>query len=205
MNVVLRGQNQDALRGALWEPATPPNVQGKKSACTAHSANALLHIQSTERTDAAACWRWPLPVHGLDNLWFPAIILPFFSSDVCHCQSDGTCHADVIIVGPGAYDREDGSATAPSSAELNKMARLREEPEADDGSTADGTAPARGAGWVGPGNEARPLRPVASPSRFPVEFRKHPGDSPLRRLEQISHRCACRWRFALYLSQRQPS
>ena len=29
MKVVLRGQNQDALRGALWEPATPPNVQGK--------------------------------------------------------------------------------------------------------------------------------------------------------------------------------
>ena len=76
---------------------------------------------------------------------------------VCHCQADQQCHADSIItvykeMFPDAYDREDTTEEAAPSAEvLNRLPRLREEPESDDGSTADEGAPAPGAGQVGTG------------------------------------------------------
>ena len=90
---------------------------------------------------------------------------------------------------PAAYDREDTTAAAAHSAEvLNRLARLREEPESDHGSTKDEGAPARGAGEVGTKktdadrfglHETRHMRwgqSLASLGRWPAEQRTCPED-----------------------------
>ena len=48
---------------------------------------------------------------------------------------------------PAPYDRSDLGGAAPSSQQLNYLARLREEVESDEGSSADEGAAARGDGW----------------------------------------------------------
>ena len=68
---------------------------------------------------------------------------------------------------------------------LNLMARLREEPESTDGSSADETAPAKTAGWrgagkpmeVGLGYTSREIcdgQGLASPGRWSPEERRYP-------------------------------
>ena len=105
-------------------------------------------------------------------------------------------HAGIIItvckkMFPDACDREDTTAAAAPSAEvLNRLARLWDEPESDDGSTAE-EALARGAGWVGTG---KPIligsgyarrdicdgQSLASPGRWLVERRTYPEDETWR-------------------------
>ena len=75
---------------------------------------------------------------------------------VCHCRFEQTCHVDSIIsvyrdMFPEAYDRDEEAAAASSAEVLNMLASLREEPDSDEGSTADEGAPAKGAGWTGRG------------------------------------------------------
>ena len=116
---------------------------------------------------------------------------------VCHCQADPRCHADSTTtvyteVFPEASDREDTTAAC-----------LREEPESDDGSTADEGAPARGAGWVG---TRKPVQigsgytrrdtcdgqSLAPPGRWSVERRTYPEDDTWRLVADLhtdfSHR-----------------
>ena len=74
----------------------------------------------------------------------------------CHCRPEQDCHGGVIIHQfgtryPSAYDRIDPLTAAPNTNELQYMAKLREAPDSDDGSTADESAPPRGSGWVGQG------------------------------------------------------
>ena len=53
---------------------------------------------------------------------------------------------------------------APKTDVIEYMAKLRETPESDDGSTADEDAPPRGSGWVGHG------LPPFSPSPRGLDF-----------------------------------
>ena len=79
---------------------------------------------------------------------------------VCHCGEKQACHAVSLIAAytemfPAACDRSDLDGAAPSSLQLNYLARLREEVESDEGSSADEGAAALGDGWSGLG---RPLQ-----------------------------------------------
>ena len=109
---------------------------------------------------------------------------------VCHCRLEQPCHADSIIsvyrdMFPEAYDRDAVTTAAPSAEVLNRLARLREEQDSDEGSTADEGAPTRGTGWtgrgppmqVGSGYTRRDVcdgQSLASPGRWPVENRSYP-------------------------------
>ena len=111
---------------------------------------------------------------------------------VCHCRANQACLADSTIkvyksLFPAAFNREDiSTATVPSAEVLSGLASLREVPDSDDGSTADGGAPARGTGWVGtgkPGYTRRDMcdgQTLASPGRWAVEHRKYPDDETLQ-------------------------
>ena len=57
------------------------------------------------------------------------------------------------MAGRGVDDRSDLGGAAPSSQQLNYLARLREEVESDEGSSADEGAAARG-DWSGLGRSA---------------------------------------------------
>ena len=106
----------------------------------------------------------------------------------CHCRPEQDCQGDVIILQfplryPSADDRNDPLSAAPKTEELQYLAKLRETPESDDGSTADENAPPTRSGWsgqglpmmVGSGYSTREYcggQTLASPGRWPVEFRE---------------------------------
>ena len=57
---------------------------------------------------------------------------------MCHCRPSESCHGDILIEEfkksfPGAFDRYRDDGVPPSSRILSFMARLREEPESDEG------------------------------------------------------------------------
>ena len=108
---------------------------------------------------------------------------------LCHCRPSQACHGDAIIAQfrtlyPSSFDRNSPSS-APSSQVLNYLARLREEPPSDEGSSADEGAPPSGAVWRGSG---RPMmissgytsrefcdgQSLASPGRWEPHARKYP-------------------------------
>ena len=111
---------------------------------------------------------------------------------LCHCGPLQSCHADVLITAfahdfPGAYDRHDTSASVPAtSAQLNYLAALREEPDSSESSSADEEATASGAGWTGTG---KPMQigvgftvrdfcdgqSLPSPGRWPPAMRRYPS------------------------------
>ena len=102
----------------------------------------------------------------------------------CHCRPEQDCQGDVITLRyPSADDRNDPLSAAPKTEELQYLAKLRETPESDDGSTADENAPPTRSGWsgqglsmmVGSGYSIREYcggQTLASPGRWPVEFRE---------------------------------
>ena len=76
---------------------------------------------------------------------------------VCHCLLGQDCDGGVLIDEyrrqfSDAYDRDDLQSKPPSAAVLNYMARLREEAESSDGSSAGEGAPAKHSGWRGKGS-----------------------------------------------------
>ena len=75
---------------------------------------------------------------------------------VCHCRANERCHGDVLVEEfqeshPTAYDRSDCHGAHPEPGVLTFMARLREEPDSDDGSSPDEGVPNKFAGHRGIG------------------------------------------------------
>ena len=73
---------------------------------------------------------------------------------VCHCRITQSCHAGTVIEAfrrqyPYVFDRSSHSSIPPNSQVLNFLAKLREEPPEDEGSSADEGAPPAGSGWRG--------------------------------------------------------
>ena len=109
---------------------------------------------------------------------------------MCHCKQHEECHANALIKKfkeffPSAYDRSKLDQRPPTASELNLLARHREEPVSDDGSTADEGAPPKGAGWQGTGKpmtvgvgyaaqEYCDGQTLASPGRWPIAARRYP-------------------------------
>ena len=112
---------------------------------------------------------------------------------VCHCKLSQKCHADVLVDEfrsqfPQAFDRSVSGGRPPPAQTLNFLAKLREEPDSSEGSSADEGAPVRGSGWrgqgrpmeVGSGYTARELcdgQTLASPGRWEPSLRRYPTHS----------------------------
>ena len=65
---------------------------------------------------------------------------------VCHCRVTEGCHGDVLVeefrkMYPDAYDRTRRYSVPPEPEILSFLAKLREEPESDDGSSPDEGVP----------------------------------------------------------------
>ena len=118
---------------------------------------------------------------------------------VCHCCANDRCHGDILLEEfrrsyPSAHDREGSHGPPPEANVLNCVARLREEPESDDGSSADEGVPSKFAGHrgigipmqVGIGYVQRDFcdgQSLASPGRWTQASRVYPSTD---RWESIS-------------------
>ena len=131
----------------------------------------------------------------LDPLWM-SIIVPW--------SQRPACHGDIIIRHfklryPTAHDNHDAMSKAPRTDVLNYMAKLRETPESDDGSTADEDSMPRGSGWTGRGSPSLAGsgycvrkhcdgQTLASPGRWPVESRRYPEHPKWKKVAGHDHR-----------------
>ena len=120
---------------------------------------------------------------------------------VCHCKPTQRCHADVLIslfrqTFPAAHDRDQENQPAPTASVLSLLAKLRNEPEEDSGSSADEGVPPKGAGWrgkgqpmmIGSGYVTRELcdgQSLASPGRWPIHDRAYPKNDKWKRASKV--------------------
>ena len=77
---------------------------------------------------------------------------------------------------PSAHDRDAPASCPPSSQVLNNLAKLREEPPSDEGSTVDEGAPPAGAGWRGTG---RPMMTAPASSAMGSHWHLQAGGNPM--------------------------
>ena len=112
---------------------------------------------------------------------------------VCHCRATEDCHGDVLIeefrkLYPVAHDRNQPCGDPPGHEILSFLARLREEPESDEGSSPDEGVPGKYAGHrgngppmkVGVGYVQREFcdgQSLASPGRWPPGSRVYPSST----------------------------
>ena len=107
---------------------------------------------------------------------------------VCHCRATEDCHGDVLVeefkkLYPAAHDRNQPRGVPPGHEILSFLARLREEPESDEGSSPDEGVPMKLAGIgspvvVGVGYVQREFcdgQSLASPGRWPPGSRVYPS------------------------------
>ena len=76
---------------------------------------------------------------------------------VCHCRATEDCHGDVLVeefrkMYPAAHDRNRPGDAPPGHEILSFLARLREEPESEEGSSPDEGVPEKHAGYCGIGS-----------------------------------------------------
>ena len=123
---------------------------------------------------------------------------------VCHCRANERCHGDVLVEEfrkshPTAYDRSDCHGAPPEPGGLSFMARLREEPDSDDGSSPDEGVPNMFAGHrgigepmqVGVGYTQRDLcdgQTLASPDLWPPGSRLYPTSAHWNRISNVYRR-----------------
>ena len=127
---------------------------------------------------------------------------------VCHCRATEDCHGDVLIeefkkLFPAAHDRNRPSGPPPGHEILSFLARLREEPESDEGSSPDEGVPEKHAGYrgngppmmVGVGYVQREFcdgQSLASPGRWPPGSRVYPSSTAWSAVRD------CFWRFTTH-------
>ena len=107
------------------------------------------------------------------------------------CRPADKCHGDVLIEEfrnshPDAYHRATGGGAPPEPGVLSFMARLREEPASDDGSSLDEGVPSKSTGHCGAGHSMKvgvrytqrdfcDGQSLASPGRWPPVSRVCPS------------------------------
>ena len=110
---------------------------------------------------------------------------------VCHCRATESCHGDTLIEEfkrslPRAYDRFRDRGVPPDPRILSFMARLREEPESEEGSSPDEGVPPKMSGHCGKGQPMKvgvgytqrdfcDGQSLASPGRWPPGSRVYPS------------------------------
>ena len=127
---------------------------------------------------------------------------------VCHCRATEDCHGDVLVeefkkLYPAAHDRNQPHGVPPGHEILSFLARLREEPESDEGSSPDEGVPMKFAGhrgigspmMVGVGYVQREFcdgQSLASPGRWPPGSRVYPSSPVWSSVQE------CFWRFTAH-------
>ena len=127
---------------------------------------------------------------------------------VCHCRATEDCHGDVLVeefrkLYPAAHDRNQPCGVPPGHEILSFLARLREEPESDEGSSPDEGVPVKFAGhrgngppmMVGVGYVQREFcdgQSLASPGRWSPEARVYPSSTAWSAVRE------CFWRFTTH-------
>ena len=127
---------------------------------------------------------------------------------VCHCRATEDCHGDVLVeefkkLYPAAHDRNQPRGVPPGHEILSFLARLREEPESDEGSSPDEGVPMKFAGhrgisspmMVGVGYVQREFcdgQSLASPGRWPPGSRVYPSSPVWSSVQE------CFWRFTAH-------
>ena len=127
---------------------------------------------------------------------------------ICHCRATEDCHGDVLVeefkkLYPAAHDRNKPSGVPPGHEILSFLARLREEPESDEGSSPDEGVPEKHAGYrgigppmmVGVGYVQREFcdgQSLASPGRWSPGSRVYPSSSAWSSVRE------CFWRFTTH-------
>ena len=127
---------------------------------------------------------------------------------VCHCRATEDCHGDVLIeefkkLFPTAHDRNQPCDVPPGHEILSFLARLREEPESDEGSSPDEGVPEKLAGhrgngppmMVGVGYVQREFcdgQSLASPGRWPPGSRVYPSSAVWSSVQE------CFWCFTTH-------
>ena len=127
---------------------------------------------------------------------------------VCHCRATEDCHGDVLIeefrkLYPSAHDRNQSCGMPPGPEILSFLARLREEPESDEGSSPDEGVPDKFAGYRGNGPPMRvgvgyvqrefcDGQSLASPGRWPPGSRVYPSSTVWTSVRE------CFWRFTTH-------
>ena len=127
---------------------------------------------------------------------------------VCHCRATEDCHGDVLIeefrkLYPSAHDRNQLCGAPPGHEILSFLARLREEPESDEGSSPDEGVPCKLAGHRGNGSPMKvgvgyvqrefcDGQSLASPGRWPPGARTYPSSEAWISIRE------CFWRFTTH-------
>ena len=127
---------------------------------------------------------------------------------VCHCRATEDCHGDVLVeefrkLYPAAHDRNQPCGAPPGHEILSFLARLREEPESDEGSSPDEGVPEKHAGYrgngppmmVGVGYVQREFcdgQSLASPGRWSPGSRVYPSTTAWCSVRE------CFWRFTTH-------
>ena len=127
---------------------------------------------------------------------------------VCHCRATEDCHGDVLVeefrkLYPTAHDRNQPCGAPPGHEILSFLARLREEPESEEGSSPDEGVPEKHAGYrgngppmmVGVGYVQREFcdgQSLASPGRWSPGSRVYPSTTAWTSVRE------CFWRFTTH-------
>ena len=127
---------------------------------------------------------------------------------VCHCRATEDCHGDVLVeefrkLYPTAHDRYQPCGSPPGHEILSFLARLREEPESEEGSSPDEGVPETHAGYrgngppmmVGVGHVQREFcdgQSLASPGRWSPGSRVFPSSTAWSSVRE------CFWRFTTH-------
>ena len=127
---------------------------------------------------------------------------------VCHCGATEDCLGDVLVeefrkLYPAAHDRNQPCGVPPGHEIFSFLARLREEPESDEGSSPDEGVPVKFAGhrgngspmMVGVGYVQREFcdgQSLAFPGRWSPEARVYPSSAAWSSVRE------CTWRFTTH-------
>ena len=127
---------------------------------------------------------------------------------VCHCRATEDCHGDILVeefrkLYPAAHDRNQPCGAPPGHEILSFLARLREEPESEEGSSPDEGVPEKLAGHrgngppmlVGVGYVQREFcdgQSLASPGRWSPGSRVYPSSTAWSSVRE------CFWRFTTH-------
>ena len=124
---------------------------------------------------------------------------------ICHCRATEDCHGDVLVeefkkLYPAAHDRNQPRGVPPGHEILSFLARLREEPESDEGSSPDEGVPTKFAGhrgisspmMVGVQCEFCDGQSLTSPGRWPPSSRVYPCSTAWSSVRD------CFWRFTTH-------
>ena len=137
-----------------------------------------------------------------------SLILSSGTRLVCHCRATEDCHGDILVeefrkLYPAAHDRNQPCGAPPGHEILSFLARLREEPESEEGSSPDEGVPEKLAGhrgngppmMVGVGYVQREFcdgQSLASPGRWSPGSRVYPSSTAWSSVRE------CFWRFTTH-------